>query len=77
MNLERIVKDLQDLAEAGDLAVRRLRASASTIGHKQMDALRSEARAHLAARLLALASKYTAAKSTPNDAQDGGNHARG
>lgn len=54
-DLDRIVKELQDLSEAGDVAVRRLRESGRTLGRKQLEALRAEARSHLVARLTALA----------------------
>jgi hypothetical protein len=57
MDLDRIVKELQDLAEEGSVAFRRLRESAGTLGRKQLADLRVEARKHLVERVTALAVK--------------------
>jgi hypothetical protein len=79
MELERVVKELQDLAETGDVAVRRLREGASVLGRKQLDALRAEARSRLVARLTSLALKIATndARGLPTPAVQGGDHARG
>jgi len=60
MDLECIVKELQDLAETGDVAVRRLREGAAVLGRKQLSAFRAEARSQLVGRLTTLALKIAA-----------------
>jgi hypothetical protein len=91
MDLERIVKELQDLADTGDVAVRRLREGAAVLGRKQLSAFRAEARGQLVGRLTALALKIATsdARGLPAPArsdqelaaeigvQNGDTHARG
>lgn len=55
--LEHLVKELQDLAEVGDAAVRRLRENARDLNRKDLLGLRAETRSRLVERVKALAER--------------------